>query len=352
MRLLVFQSIPDIHIEKYEVSQAAANFCFNLIDTKCFDKGLSLIPVNIKDNIKQKCIYTNTEFIQCRLMPHISFFRVFNNFIENIQIARKGMSAKKIWVYNITYSNLLAVVLLRFIFFKKVYAIIADYNEPTNFFSGNNLFRLIINNLNGVITLSARIKIKNKNQENVAGIIPSYKIGLIQSNLDSKKFLFSGLLNLVNGIDMAIEVFSKLPNAELYITGKDYGYCKRIDSYKNIHYMGFLSYSDYKKIFSDITFCLNFRNPTYSENINNFPSKVLEYFSHNKVVISTLEYPELSTFNYFYTPFDSAKIINLIQNLLTISSENLRKYCNHNCQLNTNFSESKWKTTLQIIEDR
>ena len=51
MRLFICQSIPNKFIKKYEVSQAAANFCFDLISNDCFDKSLSLIPINIKDYI-------------------------------------------------------------------------------------------------------------------------------------------------------------------------------------------------------------------------------------------------------------------------------------------------------------
>lgn len=344
--------MPNKFVKNYEVSQAAANFCFDLIDNDCFDKAISLIPINITDYIKDNCEYYKTEFIQCRFFPQNRFFRFLNNVIENLSIVKKSSKASTIWVYNITLSNILAVFILRFILFKKVYAIIADYMPPTNKFSGNYIINLCIKSLHGLITLSARGNAKNSNRECIAGIIPTTKIQKAHKMLNSRKFLFSGILNKVNGIDMAIDVFSKVPNAELIITGRDYeGVIDKIKPYGNITYLGFLAKEDYNKIFNEVTFCLNFRNPSYPENYNNFPSKILEYFSQNKAVISTIEYPELYSIHYFYSTFNTENIIELVNDLLNLSNDKLENHCNHTEQLKLNFSESKWKTMLLQIEN-
>lgn len=353
MRIFIFQSVPNKFVKNYEVSQAAANFCFDLIDNDCFDKAISLIPINITDYIKDNCEYYKTEFIQCRFFPQNRFFRFINNVIENLSIVKKSSKASTIWVYNITFSNLLAILILRFILFKKVFAIIADYMPPTTKISKDSIIKFTIKGLHGVITFSARGDVNNSNKDCIAGIIPTAKILEYRNNLNSRKFLFSGVLNKVNGIDMAIDVFSKVPNAQLLISGRDYdNVIEKIKPYKNITYLGYLAKEDYNKIFNEVTFCLNFRNPVYPENNNNFPSKTLEYFSQNKVVLSTIEYPELYSINYFYTPYNCEKIIELVNQLLSFSNESLKKYSNHFEQLKLNFSESKWKTMLHKIENR
>ena len=52
------------------------------------------------------------------------------------------------------------------------------------------------------------------------------------------------------------------------------------------------------------TICLNLRNPYLLENNNNFPSKILDYFSKGKIVLSTMQYSEIDGANYIYIPFE------------------------------------------------
>jgi len=351
MRLFITQVVPNIFVKKYNVSQAGTMFCFDLVDNDTFEKTISLVPINIKENIKENCHYYKTEFIQCRLLPHNKIFRIFNNLIENITIVKKSIKANTIWFYNITTTNIFSVLILRFILFKKVYAIIADYTPPVKRISINSIIKTIIENLKGIIILSARSDFEKVNQVCIAGIVPQNKINPKASVLTNRKFLFSGVLNKLKGIDMAIEVFSKIPKAELIISGKgDDVLLNMIKPYKNIKYLGFLSQEEYRKVFFEVTFCLNFRNPSFLENKYNFPSKVLEYFLYHKIVISTIEYPELNKFEYIYTPFNVDELIITINKLLVIDNSEIEKYTNNTKQLKSEFSEIKWKSTMHDIE--
>ncbi len=352
MRLYVFQSLPNNLIERFDVSQAAANFCFALIDNNCFDKSLSLVPINVSESIKNRCSYKGVIFIQYRVFPHWKILKFLNNFVENIVIVKNALKAKNIWFYNITTTNLISIILLKYLFFKRVYAIIADYNPPSNRFSSENLICWMINKMKGVISLSARTDIQNRNHVSLAGIIPSYKVNKFNIDLNNRKFLFSGILNNVNGIDMAIDIFSNIPEAELIITGKDNGIYEKIRGYKNIIFLGFLSKDEYERILENITFCLSFRDPNLPENTNNFPSKTLEYLSQGKIVISTIEYPELASLKYFYVPFTKEDIKLLVQDLLKMPSEKLMSFCNNQMEVGAYFSESKWKSMISFIEQQ
>jgi glycosyltransferase involved in cell wall biosynthesis len=351
MRLFITQVVPNEFVRKYNVSQAGTMFCFDLIDNNCFDNALSLIPANIDEYIKDKCLHNNVTFIQ---VNRKFFLKIFSNFIENIIIVIKSLKYKTIWYYNITPSNFISAFILRYLFFKQVYAIIADYTPSKSRFNLNNILKFIIEHLKGIITLSQRGVINHKNNITIAGVLPTSKIDNISAkrvNVNNK-FLFSGVLSKQKGIDKAIEIFSEIPEAELIISGRgDFDVENAIKNFNNIKYLGFLTQQEYKRVLSEVTFCLNFRNPSYPENENDFPSKVLEYFSYNKVVISTIKYPELYSFNYFYTPFDNEKITKLVKRILNLSEEKLNKYNSHTDKLKESFSEKIWKSTLLKIEN-
>lgn len=338
-----------------DFSQAANNFCWKLIDANCFDKAYACLPINIPSKLSYMNI-DNVCNIQCRIFPHRGFLRFVNAFIESIYLVYKIGMRKKIWFYNITSYNVMSYFILKFLLRNKVYIILADFTPLRCKISLQATIWWAICKSDGIISLSSRTDFKHKNMSFLAGIVPECQIQTTiervhQSN--KRIFLFSGVLGDVTGLPMAIEAFREIPEAQLYITGNGNSECLNVISqkYPNIKYIGYLPYEKYLSVLKTADVCLNFRNPFLPENRNNFPSKVLEFFSWNKAVLSTMDYPELKDFKYLKVPYQKRYIIQEIKRILLLSEEELSIYQDNRIPLRQNFSVSVWRDTIKEIEN-
>ncbi|MBX2977531.1 MAG: hypothetical protein KF721_15500, partial [Ignavibacteriaceae bacterium] len=152
---------------------------------------------------------------------------------------------------------------------------------------------------------------------------------------------------------LAIEVFSKLPNQKLYISGiVDEKYLIKISQYPNIIYYGYLEYDKYIDLIEKIPIGLSLRDPNLPVNSNNFPSKILEYFTMGKMVLSTIDYPEIESFNYFKCKYSVEDIAEMITRIAEMPDTEIMKFFNHEKQLTNNFSESAWMKAFDKIEDK
>jgi glycosyltransferase involved in cell wall biosynthesis len=350
--IFITQIVPKNKIKELHVSQAACNFSYSLIDTKCFDFTASLIPINVdeKVNFVEKDIFK----VQCRFFPHRGIFRALNMLIESISLTYIAKNYAHVWFYNITVHTLLSFIILKYFFRKNVYVIVADYTPTLKKYSIQRLVKKVIESSSGLILLSSRSEFKHNN----FFIIPGIKqLSAIRTDIDTinqkgkRKFLFSGVLGEVTGLPMALEVFKNLEDVDLFITGRaDLTLFENFKDYSNIHYLGFLSYEEYLVLLKDMDICINFRNPNLPENNNNFPSKILEYFSFNKVVVSTILYPELNKFSYFCEKYDKELLMKKIREINNMDEDLLLKYCNHATLLMNNFSENAWKNAIEKIQ--
>ena len=354
MNLLISQVVPRSLINELRVSQAANNFCWDLIDNHCFSKNISMVPINVPKKINNEN-NDDVKYLQVRFFWHKSIFKYINALIENIIVVFHAFKSKGIWYYNITSYNMLSFILLRYLFRKKIYVIVADFSPPTRKISLQQLVSFYIENSSGVILLSARSNFKHKNMEVIPGIIPINKITKLPNVVRKKgnrHFLFSGVLNLVTGFPMVLQVFKSLPDVDLFISGNidnDYAHLL-IDKYPNIHYCGLLSYKDYLEMLKTTDICLSFRDPSLPENNNNFPSKILEYFSWGKPVISTIEYPELKGLNYITVQFEEKSLIAVIKQVHQMKNSELAAYMNNFNDLEQLVSEKIWKKAINKIE--
>ena len=148
---------------------------------------------------------------------------------------------------------------------------------------------------------------------------------------------------------MALKVFAQIPQAQLYISGNG-SFPEQYRKYENIHFMGNMQYEDYLKLLDKSTICLNLRNPYLLENNNNFPSKILDYFSKGKIVLSTMQYPEIDGANYIYIPFEEQALIRSIKEILVIDNSELLKYSDNILFIRQNFSVESWKQTIQAVD--
>lgn len=350
-RLFICQIVPNNLVHIIKAPQASNTFSYNLIENHLFDQVFSIVPLSYYHNeIKDERII---KFYKGKY-THKKYKNIFCYIKNSLKVAGDSRKYNYIWFYNICNANLLAYIIIKYIFRKKTYVIILDHTPANKTLSLQNLKEWLIKKSSGAIALSSRGIFKIKNIDYLAGIIPLNKIKTIIHPINPHKisFLFSGKLNLPAGFDMVLKVFKTFPNLELYITGPDSFEKELIKNHPNIHYLGYLPYSDYLKLYDKVDICLNLRNPEYPENINNFPSKILEFFSFNKIVISTIEYPELKDFKYFTVNYDENQIRDLINKIPKIKVDTLLEYCNNREQMKNNFSEHAWSKALSNIESK
>lgn len=352
-RTFVCQVVPKQLTSKLLVSQAANNFCFNLIETNCFDNVVSLIPINItkqivNDSDDQVC-YVQSRFFK----SHRNIFKLFNAILESIQLSTKVKEFNSIWYYNVTPHNLFSCLILKYIYKKQIYVILADYTPSHTKFSLQYFIKVFIEKrVSGIISLSARNIFTHANMDTLAGIIPVNKIHNVGISRPIKNdFLLSGRLEESTGLLLAVETFSQLPECNLYITGVLNEEMKvEVSMHQNIFYLGLLSYEEYIEVLEDIPYSLNFRNPNFDKNMNNFPSKIIEAFSYNRIVVSTCRYSELSGFRYFYSKYEKKSLMKLIREIIVMTNDELESYSNHSLLLEKTFSEQVWKSYLSKTE--
>lgn len=347
-RALICTIVPNDLVHLLNSPQAANTFCFDLIKGGCFDTVYSIVPPSYCDDRIQsnKVVRYFT-----RKRRKNRFAVLFDTILSNVSCSLFARSSDSIWFYNIVKTNLLCYLLLRYVFRRKTYVILLDHTPTKNKLSFQYYIPHLIKKSYGVISLSSRTDITHPNMDCIAGIVPADKLRKeIRKNDKKLKFLFSGILGKHTGFDLAIEVFKQMIDCELYVTG--FGDLSGIDfeGYENIHYLGYLPYDEYLQLYDMVDVCLSFRNPSFAENKNNFPSKILEYFSYNKIVVSTVNYPELIDFKYFICNYTLESIKNTIDGIVLLSMTELLEFRNNSSVLINNFSESRWIEAFTNIE--
>lgn len=349
MRTFICNIPPNELLTKLNAPQAPNNFCQNLFNGNIFERIHSIVPISywykpiqIEDNIKYYNGYPKPN----------RFIKILQYIYLNIRCALNSRRSDSIWFYNICKANLICFMILRFIFFKKVFVILLDYTPSNNPFNIQFYIPYLYKKVNGVISLSQRTDIINHNVGYKAGIIPiQYNKETNLFNKNKKlRFLFSGNLSHHTGLLLAIDTFKDLPDIELYLCGLGNIDNAKITPHKNIHYLGYLNYEEYLKLYEKIDVCLSLRDPQYEENNYNFPSKILEYFSYRKIVISTIKYPELTEFKYFHCNYNQKSLTKTILEITNSNYNELNKYTDNINALNNNFSINSWKKMILQIE--
>lgn len=350
-RCFITQQVPASLVVKFNISQAGVNFCNHLVESNLFDQAFALPILSVVPNIQDECKKDkNYIYIQTRFFKHKSIGKAFNAIIENLTCVYLAASYKNIWFYNLNRQTLLSFIILRYILFKKVYVLVADF-RPGHKWSVNSLIHYLIDHSKGIITLSNRSVFTNRNAVCIPGIVPLPKISRTINPITERSFLLSGVLKEATGITMAIEVFSKMPSQKLFISGiLDEVYQEQIKPSANICYVGYLEYEEYKRLIGSIPIGLSLRDPSFPINENNFPSKILEYFALNKIVLSTIDYPEIEGFNYFKCNYNADEITDLIQQIAQMDESDLRIYMQHSENLENSVSEKAWTTAFSSVE--
>lgn len=352
MRTFICNIVPNNLVAELKVSQAANNFCFNLIDHNCFDSSFSIVPTSWYHN-------------DIKNAKNITYFSGKSNYSKvhrflclvfyNILCAWKARKSEHIWFYNICFPNIICFIILSFLFKKQCNVILLDYTPCNSKFSIQYLILSLIRHANGVIALSQRMSLLHKNIAFKAGVIASNKIRDIKCDESHKNklvFLFSGNLSKHTGFPLALEVFKDMPQSTLLISGPGNIDVNELSNYPNINYLGYLDYQEYLKMYDKVDVCLSFRNPAFPENEYNFPSKILEYFCLGKIVISTIEYPEIAGFKYLHCDYNKNAIIKVIKELQNMDLHTFNAYKDNREMLKQEFSVDSWIQTIIKIENR
>lgn len=356
MPIFICSIIPQDFINEFNVSQASNSFCMRIINTGHFDSVISLLPVTVNRTLPGFDA-GNIHLVQYRSVPKfIPCHRYFNALVETIRAFKLCRKTNHIWFYNINNQNVFLYVLLRYILKARCFVLLADFTPPLKKYSLSSCIAYILAKSHGLILLSSRATILNSNSCCLPGIIESFhSSNHMTRSINRRDFLFSGFLGDVTGIDFALEFFATHPNYHLYITGRgdSVELVQQYDSrYENITYLGFLDYNEYLYYLDKVDFCLNFRNPHLQENLNNFPSKFLEYLSYGKIVISTISYPELAGICYFSSDFDMQQVEALFSSIVRMTDAQLMAYKNNFDKLQSLCSVKAWENAFSLIESK
>ena len=129
-----------------------------------------------------------------------------------------------------------------------------------------------------------------KNKINFEGAIyRSVSDVYIENN--NKIFLYTGVIRKENGVDLMLDAFKMLDNKEavLKICGKgNYdGFIEKVNADSRIHFYGLVDDKTLISLYEEASFFINPRLSFFEENNNNFPSKLLDYLSYAKPIITT-----------------------------------------------------------------
>lgn len=352
MRIFVTHICPKDKILDYGLSISASNFNYNLIEGGGFDKVYSIYPGFTKGKL-EKIDDENFEALYSKWRCAHGIRQKLARFIEQFELFKKIPSRSKVWYYNLTSLNLMIILLLRF--FKpsvQQNIIILDYTPDLKF---NRLILPVINSLHGRISLSTFDKFNKSNLVCLPGVTPK-KIE-IHSKIKSikKEFLLSGALNQnITMLGMVLDAFSEMPDCTLHLSGilrdckdKVKEYCNK---YPNIIFHGKMPYDEFRKLLENTTFSLNTRNPHAPENLANFPSKVIEALLYNRIVISTIDYPQLQGINYIKVADDKEMFKRDIQRVVNMTQDKLLCYANQQETVHQKFNAEKWNQIMTQIE--
>lgn len=264
--------------------------------------------------------------------------------------------------YNVVYAWMAAPFLAKRMGSKSV-LLLADFTEDSSYqnFKMKWYAKLqlhCIRNYDGVIGLSVNTKrfLKHKQffMKMEGGISETVYDYFDRKSLPEEKIIlmYSGLLEFVTGIDLLLEAFHKIENAniELWISGKG-SLLEEVEKYaeidKRIVNIGYLDYEQYLEKLRMAQILLNPRNMNLPENRNNFPSKIMEYLAAGKCIISTkfAGYERFEKYIIFCESFVEDIKVSIEK---TIESE---VYKDENIYLrNRRFSQNfLWKNQVQKI---
>lgn len=358
IRYFICPLLPKDKIQKLNGSMAANNFCYNLISGNGFSNIIPFLPVGYIDQAdltydddRIKLFYSSW-----RKMPLI---RKFAFIQENIMIFREIQQPSSVWFYNLPYTTIILFILLK-LFKPSVNCnlIMLDFTPKRKGIRGisDSIEIACINRMDGMIKLAESDLFKVENAECLPGVVP-YEVNKYPKIENvGHTFLISGVLEeQISMLTMLLRAFAEMPEFTLHITGKapDEKLLEQFTGqHKNIIYHGMVEYEEYLHILHQTTFVLSTRNPNYPENQCNFPSKIIESLLHNRIVISTISYPQLKDILYFKVQDNVNGFISDINHIVAKPNNELCSYANQAEKVISMFNVKVWNEYMTKIETR
>lgn len=356
-RIFITHLLPRQLVAKYGLSFAACNFSYDLISKGSFNCVYSLMPICVGGRIEDSAFLDSrfTLVYQQGLRRMGWLGRNFASLVEQWRVFREIPSKASVWFYNLTIHNIFLFMLIRF--FKRqaqLNFIVLDLTPPFSLFSRNRLFLRLINGAHGRICLSHSELFRSENSIVLPGVVGMDVKDIPKLSQRNNRFLLCGVMNeTISQTSLVLKTFAQLPQCELHITGmpddealvKDYA-----AKYPNIKYHGILSFDDYIQLLDIVTFVLSTRHPQSPENQCNFPSKILEALLHNRIVISTMYYPQLQDIRYFKVLSDEDSFREGIEEIVQMKDEQLSGYANQHQLIYDRFNAGVWEKAMEEVE--
>ena len=349
MRIFVTHIVPKKNIMEYGLSMAACNFSWNLINGGAFDKVYSVLPTFVNRRVEPFDGLVYSRFRRCPLLRRLA------PIAENLCLFFHIHRGDSVWYYNCNILNSVLIVLLKL--FKpgvRQQMIILDYTPSRN--PVERFFLKLSNSMRGAIRLADSPLFTVANSVCLPGVVPANVMIYPQVTEIKKEFLISGVLgDDIAMLPMLLDVFAKLPELTLHITGQapDVDLVRKYErNHTNIIYHGMVEYDEYLNILHNTPFLFSTRNPAYLENQCNFPSKIIEALLHNRIVISTIHYNQLEGIKYLKVSADESGFMNDLRLIACRNSADLLEYANQSCEVRKRFSCEVWKETMAEIEQK
>ena len=356
-RIFVTHLISEKFIKKYGLATAGCNFSYNLISGNKFDVVYSILPTNVGVKLDDSCFndkrYKLVYFTPLRTKGKL--FRFLSSLIEQFVIFLKVPQNSSIWTYNVTDLNLLLIWLLKVIKPSvRVNVIELDYTPVESRFCIPYLCLKTINKVDGNIRLSNSERFTCTNAIILPGVVPATAGDEPVVKELNHKFILSGVLTEnIAQTSMVLEAFSRMPQCELHVTGFHHDaalIAYYTSKYSNIIFHGHTSFSKYLDIMHSCTYQLSTRNKKYPENQCNFPSKIIEALLHNRIVISTINYPQLGGINYFEVSSDVDVFCQDVLSIIDRPASVLFEYANQGEKTRSLFGVNIWNDAMSQIE--
>lgn len=346
MRIFITHIAPSHYARELGISIAATNFSYNLALGVKFDKVYSILPPYVA-NYKSSRISDNVIDIQSSFLRRTPFARIAAIY-EQFILFKKIPKNANVWFYNVTALNAYLIKFLKI--FKpsvRIFPIILDYTpgDPKS-----EKWIPLINNCNGRIILSTSAIFNKTNSAVLPGIAPDNINSIDKVTQISYDFLISGQLSdNISMLSVLLDVFTKIPSARLHITGNVPEKAKAYsEKYSNIICHGNLSYDLFIDVLKHCPFLLSTRNPDNPENQCNFPSKIIEGLIHNRIIISTIDYPQLKDIKYLKV--DAKNLKKSVNSILELSTSELMRYANQSQRAVDLYNPKVWNKIMTKIE--